>query len=68
MIHGRYACSTVEANRALWGITSGLSGAGPSALKCKQDGPPRVHSRPIVRPHDNCHRIMRVSQPGRERR
>src|SRR6266446_9987538 len=28
--------------------TIGLSGAGPSALKCKQDGPPRVHSRPIV--------------------
>src|SRR4051812_16325824 len=29
--------------------TPGLSGAGPSVLKCKQKPPSRVHSRPLVR-------------------
>ena len=29
-------------------LTRGLSGAGQTALKCQQDAPSRVHSRPIV--------------------
>src|SRR5579862_1481620 len=29
-------------------LTFGMSGAGPSAWKCKQDAPSRVHSRPLV--------------------
>src|ERR1041384_5124336 len=32
-------------------LTRGLSGAGPRVLECKQDGPSRVHSRPIVMRH-----------------
>src|SRR5439155_14032383 len=31
--------------------TSGLSGAGPGTLKCKQKPPTGIHSRPLVRRH-----------------
>src|SRR4051794_13211215 len=37
-------------HRARSWLTLGLSGAGPKALKCKQDAPSRIHSRPLVGP------------------
>ena len=46
-------CDSLIASAIVMGLrcrpTLGLSGAGPRALKCKQDAPSRVHSRPFVR-------------------
>jgi hypothetical protein len=38
--------------------TTGLSGAGPSALECKQGAPSRVHSWPLVGQHHFVSRVL----------
>jgi hypothetical protein len=45
-------------------LTTGLSRAGPKALKCKQNAPTRVRSRPLVGPV-RTHASLRQAPAGR---